>query len=71
MRWILYAGVITIVYSSLDEFFQTFIPSRTGEFSDWIIDVAGAVFALCIIIIVSTMKIRKLENKKAENSFKL
>jgi VanZ family protein len=64
MKWILYAGMITIGYSSLDEFFQTLIPSRTGEFSDWIIDVAGAVFALCIIFVFSSMKIRKLENKK-------
>ena len=64
MRWILYAGVITIGYGSLDEFFQTLIPSRTGELSDWIIDVAGAVFALCIITVFSSMKIKKLENKK-------
>lgn len=61
MRWILYAGVISIGYSSLDEFFQTIIPSRTGEFSDWIIDVAGAVFALCILYIV---KKRRYEDVK-------
>jgi VanZ family protein len=61
MRWILYAGIITIGYSSLDEFFQTLIPSRTGELSDWMIDVAGAVFALCII---TAMKKRSDEVKK-------
>jgi len=67
MKWILYAGIITIGYSSLDEFFQTIIPSRTGSFSDWMIDSAGAVFALCIITIFSSLKIRKLENKKMES----
>jgi VanZ family protein len=61
MKWILYAGIITIGYSSLDEFFQTLIPSRTGELSDWIIDVAGAVFALCIITI---LKKRSYEDVK-------
>lgn len=64
LQWVLYAGIITIGYSSLDEFFQTLIPSRTGEFSDWMIDTAGAIFALCIITIVSSKKIRTLENKK-------
>jgi len=59
MRWILYAGIITIGYSSLDEFFQTLIPSRTGELSDWIIDVAGAVFALLIVTAFASMKMRK------------
>jgi VanZ family protein len=57
MKWILYAGIITIGYSSLDEFFQTLIPSRTGELSDWIIDVAGAVFALCMITIMKKKKV--------------
>jgi VanZ family protein len=59
MRWVLYAGIITIGYSSLDEFFQTLIPSRTGLLSDWMIDTAGAVFALGIITIFSSMKMRK------------
>ena len=64
MRWILYAGAMTICYSSLDEFYQTLIPSRTGELSDWFIDVAGAVFALCIITAFSSMKTRKLDNRE-------
>lgn len=55
-NWIIYAGIITICYSSFDEFMQTLILSRTGSLFDWMIDVAGAVFALGIITI---MKIRK------------
>ena len=61
MRWVLYAGIITIGYSSLDEFFQTLIPSRTGLLSDWMIDTAGAVFAL---LIVTAMKKRSCEDVK-------
>ena len=62
-NWILYAGLITIGYSSLDEILQTIIPSRTGSFSDWVIDSAGAVFALLIVTALASMKMRK---KKAE-----
>jgi len=49
LKWTTYAGLITIGYGSLDEFLQTFIPSRTGSIYDWIIDSAGSVFALGII----------------------
>jgi len=48
-KWIMYAGFIAIGYGSLDEFLQTFIPSRTGSFSDWMIDSAGVIFALFIV----------------------
>jgi len=45
-QWIVYAGIIAITYGSLDEYMQTFIPSRTGSVYDWIIDSSGAIFAL-------------------------
>jgi len=63
MRWILYAGITTIGYSSLDEFYQTLIPSRTGSVSDWMIDLAGTVFALCILTILSSIKLNKSKVK--------
>ncbi|MBE0426131.1 MAG: VanZ family protein [Nitrospirae bacterium] len=48
-KWILYAGLISVGYGLLDEFFQTLITSRTGSFYDWMIDVAGAISVLVII----------------------
>ncbi len=60
-NWIIYAGIITIGYSSIDEFMQTIIALRTGSFSDWMIDAVGAVFALCII---TAMKKRSCEDVK-------
>ena len=63
-NWILYAGIITIGYSSLDETLQTIIPSRTGSFSDWMIDSAGAVCALLIVTALASVKMRK-EKRRA------
>jgi len=65
LKWILFAGLITIGYGALDEFFQTLIPSRTGSLSDWMIDSAGAVVTLLIITMISFIKMRKGDAKKA------
>jgi len=51
LKWIIYAGLVTIGYGSLDEFLQIFIASRTGSIYDWIIDSSGSVFMLGIIYI--------------------
>lgn len=64
LKWILFAGVGTIGYGALDEFFQTLIPSRTGSFSDWMIDSAGTVVTLLIITKISFIKMRKEEAYK-------
>jgi VanZ family protein len=63
-QWILYAGIITIGYGAIDEFLQTQIPSRTGSFSDWMINSAGAVFALSGLSAFSLMRMRTWEDKK-------
>jgi VanZ family protein len=47
--WILYAGLISLGYSAMDEYMQTFIPARTGSFYDWLIDSLGILFALGIL----------------------
>jgi VanZ family protein len=49
--WVLYAGLIAVGYGFLDEYVQTFIPSRTGSLYDWLIDSSGAVSALGIVSI--------------------
>ena len=63
-NWILYAGIITIGYSSLDEFLQTTIPSRTGSVSDWMIDFAGTMSALLILTAIASMKMINIRKKK-------
>jgi VanZ family protein len=49
--WILYAGLISLGYSALDEYLQAFIPARTGSFFDWIIDASGIACSLGILMI--------------------
>jgi VanZ family protein len=55
-EWIVFAGLIGVVYGSLDEYMQTFIPSRTGSVYDWIIDFSGAIFALGTLSVRNRLK---------------
>lgn len=48
--WLLYAGLISLGYSALDEYMQTFVPGRTGSFYDWLIDASGIACSLGIIL---------------------
>lgn len=48
-RWAVYSGVITIIYGFLDEFLQTFVPTRNGSILDSVINSAGVLFALGMI----------------------
>ena len=41
--------LITFLYACSDEFHQLFIPGRSGQFVDVLIDTAGGVFMLLII----------------------
>lgn len=47
---ILFAGLISFGYAALDEYLQTFIPTRTGSFYDWLIDSCGIAIALSILV---------------------
>ena len=62
-EWIIYAGMIAVIYGSLDEYMQTFIPSRTGSVYDWIIDSSGAIFALGTISVRNRFKTIPLEKR--------
>ena len=58
-EWVKYAGIITISYAALDEFLQSLMATRTGLFTDWLIDTVGASVALGIIYLENTGKERK------------
>jgi VanZ family protein len=45
MRWAIWALVIAAVYACLDEFHQSFVPSRTASPWDALLDTAGAALA--------------------------
>jgi VanZ family protein len=47
--WAVYSIVITIIWALLDEYRQSFVPSRSGSIYDSMIDTVGGVFALAVI----------------------
>ena len=48
-RWFLICVTLVVVYALIDEFHQSFVPSRTGSIFDSLIDMAGGLTALLII----------------------
>ena len=48
-RWFLICVTLVVVYALIDEFHQSFVPSRTGSIFDSFIDMAGGLTALLII----------------------
>lgn len=48
-RWLLGAAALVVVYALLDEYHQTFVPSRTGTVYDSLLDMAGGLTALVIV----------------------
>ena len=54
----LYALGLVFLYASSDEFHQTFVPGRSGEFKDVMIDTCGGVISLIVTIIYENIKLR-------------
>lgn len=48
-RWFLIAAILIVVYALLDEYHQSFVPSRTASIYDSFIDMAGGLTALLIV----------------------
>jgi VanZ family protein len=54
--------VFTFVVASLDEWHQTFLPKRTGKFSDVLLDTAGAIAVQVALLLVLRIRQSKLAN---------
>jgi VanZ family protein len=48
-RWFLISASLIVMFALLDEFHQTFVPTRTGSIYDSLIDIAGGLTALLLI----------------------
>jgi VanZ family protein len=46
--WFLAGTLLTVIYALLDEYHQSFVPSRTASLRDSAIDIAGGLVALTI-----------------------
>lgn len=60
-RAFVYALVGAFAYSMTDEFHQTFVPGRSGQFTDCLFDTTGALIALLLLALIRrvTRKWRK------------
>jgi VanZ family protein len=52
LQWAMLAFVCTALVASLDEFHQTFLPSRTGMFRDVVLDSSAALVAQILIFLI-------------------
>jgi VanZ family protein len=54
-RWRLRAAVVavfvTFAIAGLDEFHQSYLPERTGVFSDVVLDTMGGIFAQALLLV--------------------
>ena len=48
-RWFLASLTLVVTYALLDEYHQSFVPSRTGSIYDSLIDISGGLAALLLI----------------------
>ena len=48
-RWFVISAILIVVYALLDEYHQSFVPSRTASIFDSFIDMAGGITALLIV----------------------
>ena len=51
-----YTLLLVFMYAASDEFHQTFVPGRSGEFKDVMIDTFGGLIAYIVIIIYEILK---------------
>jgi VanZ family protein len=47
-RWFLISATLIVSFALLDEYHQTFVPTRTGSIYDSFIDIAGGLTALLV-----------------------
>ena len=58
----LYAIAICYLYACFDEIHQTFVPERTGQFSDTLIDLIGILIGIGILLLIRHLHRRRLQN---------
>lgn len=63
---ILLGFFITVLFAALDEFHQTFVPGRSGNFTDVCIDSIGILVATLLLFFVHFLLQHKQQNKKPE-----
>ncbi|MBR6044585.1 MAG: VanZ family protein [Ruminococcus sp.] len=55
------------LFSATDEFHQTFVPGRSGEVRDVIIDTCGAAFAVAVILLVFLIREKRKKGREQKD----
>ena len=63
LRAVFSALLLCFVYACSDEWHQTFVPGRSGRFSDVMVDLAGSLFGLLFMLLLLAT-IRAIRRKK-------
>lgn len=67
LKWKIYiSAIVGAIYASSDEIHQSFIPDRTPAITDVIIDTAGVMIGIFIVILI-VMIATKREKKRGNN----
>jgi VanZ family protein len=64
------AILATFLAASADELHQSFLPNRTGQFSDVLLDCCGAA-ALCLVLFLGMQAAEGLRQARVRASFRL
>ena len=64
VRWSALALLTVLAAASLDEFHQSFVPSRTGSWRDVALDMTGALFFQLVILVFARLRGRALNAKQ-------
>ena len=57
--WLLLALAATAAYAATDEFHQLFVPGRSGQLKDVLIDTAGGALGLVLLALILYLKRRR------------
>ncbi len=57
-RWAVYSVLASVTMAFLDEFHQSFVPSRTSSLRDVALDATGALFSILLIRIWVATRVR-------------
>ncbi len=60
-RYFLFAWLISVFYAATDEFHQLFVPGRSGQLADVLIDSAGALFGTLAVWLVRRLFLKYRE----------
>lgn len=62
--WLLLALAATAAYAATDEFHQLFVPGRSGQLKDVLIDTAGGAIGLTLLALILYLKNRYKAKEK-------